>query len=368
MSIKPSDIWQNNPDFPSLETIHKYLDGKMDSGEQHHFEKLMADSELLSDAVEGLQLERQTNVGAIDEIHHLIDQQEDSENTKVVPLINYRNLAIASSFALLITAGGVIFINWIKNKSSSEPVAVQTLTKGDTLNNLSQSDSILKSPPNNNQSGQAVALLDTKENTLAKPLGTPLKDKDLVQSSVANGPGNSAAISQGASGMGHQSLKPQDVVNQTADQNTIDSNVNLPTLAMERNMEEEQNELEKESKSDQAAPMSKSSVSSAPSIQFKKERSKKMESSKSKDAPTLGLDFLGSINRLIEKNKFQQASQELDLVIEFNDHRKEEALWLKSVCLIKLKKNAEAKVVLNQIVLIDRNYKSQALRVLNNLK
>jgi thioredoxin-like negative regulator of GroEL len=80
------------------------------------------------------------------------------------------------------------------------------------------------------------------------------------------------------------------------------------------------------------------------------------------------LDFLGSINRLIEKNKFQQANQELDLVIELNDHRKEEALWLKSVCLIKLKRNAEAKVVLNQIVLIDRNYKSQALRVLNNLK
>ncbi|MBY0426825.1 MAG: hypothetical protein K2Q22_14410, partial [Cytophagales bacterium] len=121
-----------------------------------------------------------------------------------------------------------------------------------------------------------------------------------------------------------------------------------------------------EQKESQSKKVDKKAFASAPSAIAAKS---KLEAPKTLDAAET--DALGipiSIKESIKKGNYSLALQELDNIILLNDQRKEEALWLKSNCLIQMDKVEEAKEILKLLANSKGNFAAKASEALKSLK
>ena len=113
--MNPSNnITQANND----ERLMKYLEGKLSGEELHEFEKLMADSDLLNDAVEGLEAVKQTkNIDAYvtDLNKHLHQYTSSKKKRRIKNKLELNDWTMVSVF--LIIALCVVAFIIIKMKS-----------------------------------------------------------------------------------------------------------------------------------------------------------------------------------------------------------------------------------------------------------
>lgn len=113
--MNPSNnITQANKD----ERLMKYLEGKLSGDELHEFEKLMADSDLLNDAVEGLQhIQQPKNIDAYvtDLNKHLHQYTSSKKKRRLKNKLGLNDFTMVSIF--LVIALCIIAYIVIKMKS-----------------------------------------------------------------------------------------------------------------------------------------------------------------------------------------------------------------------------------------------------------
>lgn len=374
MPIKPSDIWSTDNGFPPLETIHRYIEGAMERDELYLFEKQMASSTLLSEAVEGLRFERAKNEKAVSEIDALIDAQTE-EKVKVVPLINYRNLAIAASFALLITAGGIYFLNWVKGKNESASLAMKSHSATDSV--MVEEKAFESDTETSDASNQAIALAESNDKkSEPEPSASPVQP--LESPKMAAGPENYSKELDDIknSSTGSISSSGQVPLGESLDKELITNNlkdsIDNETLIMSMlaintsiDVSKDDRKVEEMEMSEEKA-VSKSMPAAAPG---QRSLSKKKENNADQMSPAKSIiEFPTSIKQLINAQKPDLAIQQLDEIILINDFRKEEALWLKSICLIQKKEIPKAEEILKQISDMNGKFKEKAIQVMETLK
>ncbi|MFN0050388.1 MAG: hypothetical protein ACKVOU_14795 [Cytophagales bacterium] len=373
MPTKPSQIWQNSTkSFPSKEEIYLYVDGKMDREQTLAFENRMADSPLLSDAIEGLLVEKSNNEAVISKINLQIEQKS-SKKAKIVPFFNRINLSIAASILLFFTCGMLFFIfRKFDNKAEIASSAAEMIA--DSTNAQVESAT-------NHKIEQNLAFVPAPTQALKPTLGKDHKsaaieaEADISSEIKSNSEGNKPSESE-AIEVQTPSLSPlagkanstdllPDMTNIDAD-SAQNQAIATEMLAFSNTHElEEKKDFELEAKKDVPNAPARAKESALKKASKSEENAALKNANRENNKP---FPSISQAKRLIEQQKFQEAINELNSVISQDVAEKEDALWLKVVCLLKLNNDSAAFQILNQLSRSSGIYASKASKILANLK
>jgi hypothetical protein len=375
MSIKPSDILPDPRGLPSLEEIHRYIDGKMIRDEQYQFEKQMEASELLAHAVKGLAMERTKSQANIDEINAFIDQKTGKE-AKVISMFNYGNITIAASILVLLS-GGILFLFFNRDDKSDGQVAMQSpttpsLQNSDAAPAASQAESATKMPKEDKK--EAIALGNAEEDlaSVTKPRTKRRNRKNIAAEPLATDDltfGSAYAASAAQESELAEMPEALDTVNyDLLAINMMSTELMTEELAKDK-MDKafEPSDAKQANQYEAAKPTTLARSSASPGASSDKR--KKSESAQEKAAPIQSVyKWDESIIVFIKAGKTNLALMELNLIIDANDHRKEPAIWLKVACLIVMKRKKDAKEMLQILSESSSTYKEKATDILKDLR
>lgn len=348
----------NHGDCISEEMMLRYVEGKLNSREQHRVEKHLLDCELCNDAFEGIsaQVAQHTRTN-LSELNHRIEERINYRNGKISGTKWFYLAAAVFAIAVLF-GGGYYYLQSIKK--SEKVFTERNEPYCDTVNTLS----VVATPPVENESlkeekKETVRLQNKKqqvfENGKKKIIAKGAEQTMANDESVSKSLPDAGILESKESSKANDISDPVSAVAEHGNKKTSTTKSISSGDALRNTTQPEKPVADdKDKQAEQTV---------APTSAFQSARMKDVSDSTSDDLMKAGI-------REYESKNYSSAIKIFESVLAKNLSSKnsDAAKWYLSLSYIKKNKTAKAKNLLEDLSNGNSQYKSRARKTLDDLK